>query len=219
MMKNEKKILRILVTKKDNFEKIKSNNNYQSDLIFCEKGQFYIGSKSNHKYEKKIEIIKGIIKFEKEEELKELTKMIIEIINVSIKEVKLKTSDSTVGAEREKNIIEGMVASCVNRCSYESVPMIHFINQIFIRILAGHYFVNGNKRIGIMTLRNILFWSGYYLKFSSTYRLMDLKKYELICEKFVKNLQGKNCSNFELKEVIDIRQWIENNIIFAKKLL
>lgn len=35
---------------------------------------------------------------------------------------------------------------------------------------------------------------------------MDLKKYELICEKFVKNLQGKNCSNFELKEVIDIRQ-------------
>ncbi|WHP39175.1 MAG: type II toxin-antitoxin system death-on-curing family toxin [Mollicutes bacterium] len=134
--KIDKQLPRILITKGDSTDNLIS----------------FLSTVFVKNIESKIELNTKKITFDEK-----MVESIIEIINVSIKEIKSKTNDEMVGIEKEKKIVEGMVVNFINKCSYEPISMIHFINQIFIRILKGHYFINGNKRIAIMTLRNVLF--------------------------------------------------------------
>ncbi|UWD34849.1 type II toxin-antitoxin system death-on-curing family toxin [Mycoplasma cottewii] len=63
------------------------------------------------------------------------------------------------------------INSTIFKYSYESdnYDVFDFVTEIFIKVLTGYYFIDGNKRTALMLLIQLLTNFGYYFYFSDDF--------------------------------------------------
>ncbi len=143
---------------------------------------------------------------------------IIKMIIFSAKKATNITNEkSYVGKEREKYGLKSAIYSLVQKYSYidncnkkhqlSCNDIFDFFTDLFIRLLKNQIFINGNKRISIISLRSILHHYGYYLYWSSQDKYIYQKKYEQKLIDFVVKLENQTNESLE-KFRLEIKEWI-----------
>ncbi|MDP4040818.1 type II toxin-antitoxin system death-on-curing family toxin [Mycoplasma mycoides] len=118
--------------------------------------------------------------------------------------------------EKEKGSLLSGINSTIFKYSYQSYnyDVFDFVTEIFIKVLTGHYFIDGNKRTALMLLIQLLKNFGYYFYFSGDFNLFSHFYYwsiEKELANFVEMLQQNKVSHREIKK------WIYSRIIIDLK--
>ncbi|MEG0879512.1 MAG: hypothetical protein RSE95_02495 [Malacoplasma sp.] len=89
------------------------------------------------------------------------------------------------------------------------------ISELMFYILMGHHLSNGNKRLSLLLTINLLYFFGYYLKFTRGI-YTDYQKYEKKLEGFVGRFSNKNNSiTKDIDKISEIYNWLNENVIIA----
>ena len=209
-----KQIIFYILSIEPNENALKYHEKHKNNLIKynTEQKGFYFCSKFNN--------CKELIKYEYEKiELNENIIIIVKtLLNSSIQEA-LKISKETMSDdENEIQMLNDAIISIINKYSYydetHKKDIFDLAEEIFTRILMGHYLKNGNKRTAIVFLKNFLWYYGYYFKFTQTQMWKDYSRHKTFVEGFVKKLENKgNKNNIETHK--QIKKWILNNVIIG----
>ncbi|AME13931.1 hypothetical protein MmmBen326_0718 [Mycoplasma mycoides subsp. mycoides] len=116
--------------------------------------------------------------------------------------------------EKEKGSLLSGINSTIFKYSYksENYDIFDFVTEIFIKVLTGHYFIDGNKRTALMLLIQLLRIFGYYFYFSDDINLFKHYYYEKIEKElanFVQMLQKKKITYKEIKRWIYSRTIVD----------
>ncbi|WP_265503074.1 type II toxin-antitoxin system death-on-curing family toxin [Mycoplasma mycoides] len=114
--------------------------------------------------------------------------------------------------EKEKGSLLSGINSTIFKYSYksENYDIFDFVTEVFIKVLTGHYFIDGNKRTALMLLIQLLRIFGYYFYFSDDFNLFSHFYYQPIEKElanFIEMLQQNKISHKEIKK------WIYSRII------
>ncbi|WP_427902701.1 type II toxin-antitoxin system death-on-curing family toxin [Metamycoplasma alkalescens] len=185
-------------------------------VFFDENTQsFYVAKKDKSNFWK-INVKFELIKFNEN-----LISFLESIYSQSIKKLKLlfniKNDDDIRFKEKEPGSLMGSLTSIVNHYCYidEEIDIFDFITDIFIRLLNGHFFYDGNKRGTLMFAVQLLKFLGYYFYWNGNNNTMFISDiYSKYLEKelktFVKKLENKaNMGNTKKS----IKEWIYKNIM------
>lgn len=99
-------------------------------------------------------------------------------------------------------------------CTYEQPNSVFdFAANMFFRYLTGHKMQNGNKRLSLLFLINIMRHFGYHFYWSKGTKT-NYMAHEKQVEKWVQ-LSQQYCSNYKEKLLDDISEWIKKNCVIA----
>lgn len=145
----------------------------------------------------------------------ELARSLETILNFSYKAA-MKISEEPID-KYINNDIYSEINTTINKYCYDDCHSIfYFISEIFYKYLMGHHLKNGNKRLSLMLLINLLWFFGYYLKFTKNCKdkIKDVykSKVEEWVEKFQNQNENKNDTIIKIKE---IQRWVERNVVIA----
>ena len=182
-------------------------NRFQNALIIFKDGKYYFKSH----YESDVEIIDyshAIFKISKE-----IEEHLVEIIKLAFKEAK-EISEENMNEEKNNGDLIKALMSILNRYYYDShsnADIFDLVTDMFIRILMGHYLINGNKRLALTFLKGILWEFGYYLKWTRGHMWKNYSKHKTQIEEFVQELENQK----EKENKIKIKNWILKNVIIG----
>ncbi|WP_127942577.1 MULTISPECIES: type II toxin-antitoxin system death-on-curing family toxin [unclassified Mycoplasma] len=127
-------------------------------------------------------------------------------------------NDKMTGVEKNSGSVAGAIHSIIMKWHYnqENWDIFDFVTDLFVRILMGHFFHNGNKRVSIVFLSTVLWNLGYYLKWTSDEKYIYERTYENDLKGFIQELESKENADKNWKIVIGkIKTWIYRNIVIA----
>lgn len=118
---------------------------------------------------------------------------------------------ATFSSEPYDNVNMEKVNTCICTVVYKNFwknsSLFKFVADLYVRLVNGHYKINGNKRFAYAFLVELLWSFGYYLKFTKG----KASHYEWNQEILLKIIDNKKDTE------ILISKWICNNLLFALK--
>ncbi|EOA07047.1 Hypothetical protein MYEA_5490 [Mycoplasma yeatsii 13926] len=216
--------VRIYITNKT-YNQLK-NNDFNFDLItekgidyfvisnnkniFYHKNNFYMLTKKNNKISFGFNL--SVLDFNEK-----FSNFIGDVYIESMKELNeifFSKSNSLYFQEKQKGSLLSGINSTIFKYSYESekYDVFDFVTEIFIKVLTGHYFIDGNKRTALMLLVQLLKNFGYYFYFSDDFNLFKHSYYQTVEKElanFVQMLQQNKIGHKEIKDWIYSRITID----------
>ncbi|WFQ90154.1 type II toxin-antitoxin system death-on-curing family toxin [Mycoplasma feriruminatoris] len=154
------------------------------------------------------------IKFQKiefDQELIEYMDIIIDQALLETKKIFQSENNDISFKEKEIGALKSAVFSIVNKFDYynEQVDIFDFVTEILIRILTGHYLIDGNKRTALMVLILTLKQFVYYFYWSSKNDIFFIQHYEEHIENDLVSFTHKLQDKFKTEEItLKIKDWI-----------
>lgn len=93
--------------------------------------------------------------------------------------------------------------------------LLGLISELMFYILMGHHLSNGNKRLSLLLSINLLYFFGYYLKFTrGSYK--NYQYYESTLENFVCEFSNVATANIsDIDKISKIYEWLNKSVIIA----
>lgn len=185
-------------------------NEHRNSLIKYDykKSSFYFYSKYGNSSEIKINLFK--LEFNET-----LSKNICDVLKNSFEQSKKIAPNEPSGPFEEPKIYSEII-NYVNFCSYkENEPdsILEFTANLFYKYLTGHKMVNGNKRLSLLFLINLLRVFGYHFFWSKGLK-KDYKKHEKDLEEWVKKSHNLN-NDTRPWFLQQLTNWIKSNCVIA----
>ncbi len=187
-------------------------NEFRNSCLFLRDKKFYFHSKINQ-IDEEIHVTFRCINFNEE-----LVNSLKEILYYSYNQA-MKISDEPM-EEFKSNSLYSEIYTTVNKYFYldceqnNDETIFKFIADLIYKYLMGHHLKNGNKRLSLMFLIQLLWFFGYYLKF--TKNPCNYNKYKSQLEEWVEKFQTNNKENDSMNDKIkEIEKWIKKHIVIA----
>ncbi len=162
-----------------------------------------------YKINEEINFLYSIIEFNKN--LIDIVKKILKNSYEKIKDI----SEEPFGPFDEETIYSE-IYSYVNKCSYdgnEPESIFEFVGHMFYKYLLGHKMRNGNKRLSLLFLINLLRYFGYHFYWSEG-EFKNFKNHKVTIENWIERLSNKDASDFNCK-INELIEWIKSNCVLA----
>ncbi len=169
------------------------------------KKTFFKSNYSDH--EEEIYFNYSLVKFD-ETLFNELCK----IIQGSYKRANEIVLNGKIGGLKQGECLSTPIFSAISKFSdkHQKLSFFEFIADIFISYLNGHKLYDGNKRLSLMILIDLLRYFGYHMFWTKGDQVY-YEYYEKDLECFVVRLEDKNDKNCKN----DIIKWIKTKIVIA----
>ncbi|AJK51340.1 type II toxin-antitoxin system death-on-curing family toxin [Mycoplasma capricolum subsp. capripneumoniae] len=186
-------------------------------LPFSNKKRVYFNENDNsfYLYKKnklnKWKINLKFIKIQFNQEFIEYMNLILDKAIFEAKTIFKKDKDDICFKEKQNGTLKSAIYSIINKFAYfeGELDIFDFVTEIFIRVLSGHYLIDGNKRTSLMILILLLKQFGYYFYWSNQNNIFFIQNYKKHIEKdleiFTYELQEKNKVEYI---TLEIKKWI-----------